>query len=347
MVSSRTNQLIVEAAARLGASAQGISRRSADFFLRLATDERAVLVSKTRSPFLTQVAQTLVNNKFVARERLGVLGLPTMPCVLLDAAIGLDDREVAAFVRNHPRLVVKPNWGNRGWGVSLDVSDRAGLERAIERAAAVDRVGEVLLEPHLDGTSVRVCVIGGRATACVAVRRPKLVGDGVRTVREIIDELNADPRRGAWDGEARPPLDPIALDRELDANLARFGLAFDDVLALGKSIVLVTDELEVEDKTDALHPGWGRIAEDACAQLGADVAGVDFIGLWSCFEREPALSLGATDVPEAAMLEVNVLPALHLHALPTIGEPRPVFDEFVRYCLQLPGAPPPAAQIPI
>jgi hypothetical protein len=36
---------------------------------------------------------------------------------------------------------------------------------------------------------------------------------------------------------------------------------------------------------------------------------------------------------------------LHLHALPTQGAARPVFDRFVAYCLQLDGAPRPCAAV--
>ncbi|MCA9662047.1 MAG: hypothetical protein KC486_27155, partial [Myxococcales bacterium] len=52
---SRTNQLIIAAAARLGVTAEPLSATETDFFLRLRRGERAVIISKTRSPFLTQV----------------------------------------------------------------------------------------------------------------------------------------------------------------------------------------------------------------------------------------------------------------------------------------------------
>ena len=60
----------------------------------------------------------------------------------------------------------------------------------------------------------------------------------------------------------------------------------------------------------------------------------------AAFTAPPELADGA-----ACLLEVNVLPALHLHALPTIGAGRPVFAAFVAYCLQLPGAPEPCARV--
>ena len=87
MAWSRTNQLIIAAAERLGVRAEPLASVHSDFFLRLiGPDERAVIISKTRSPFLTEVAQTLSNNKFIARELLAGHGLPVNVNLLLDEA---------------------------------------------------------------------------------------------------------------------------------------------------------------------------------------------------------------------------------------------------------------------
>jgi cyanophycin synthetase len=96
------------------------------------------------------------------------------------------------------------------------------------------------------------------------------------------------------------------------------------------------------DLTEALHPGWRALAERACSLTGVDVGGIDFRGPAEAFERPPAR---AWSPGEAALLEINVLPALNLHALPTTGRARPVFEAFVAYCLSLPGAPAPCSRV--
>ncbi len=104
----------------------------------------------------------------------------------------------------------------------------------------------------------------------------------------------------------------------------------------------MSEEAETIDVTDALYPGWAALCERACALLGVDVGGVDLRGPEEAFVEPPPLRWHAG---EAALLEVNVLPALHLHALPTQGTPRPVFEAFVAYCIQRRGAPPPCATV--
>lgn len=346
---SRTNQLILAAAERLGVEGRALGSETSDFFVRLRwptapEGPREVLISKTRSPFLTQVAQTLSNNKFLAGEQLAARGLPVPPRLLLD-----DDADprregparaaAAAMLERHEALVVKPNWGNRGIGVCTGVTTIEALERAYAHARALDRDEEALVERELPGINVRVAVIGGRYVAAAQVRRPTLTGDGSTSIRAMVAELNRDPRRGRWTRPGLDPLDRVELEH-VTQRFAPLGWTLDDPLPRGQVIELPFEEAEVIDQTDALHPGWARAATDASAALGVDVAGVDLRGpADALFEAGPGR--GA----DVAILEVNASPGLHLHALPTRGASRPVYDAFVAYCLQLPGAPPPCATI--
>lgn len=345
MAWSRTNQLIIAAAERLGVRVEPLASVHSDFFLRLiGPDGRAVIISKTRSPYLTEVAQTLSNNKFIARELLGRRGLPVIGSLLLDdasdPAVDAQARAQAReFLAAHERVVVKPNWGNRGIGIVTDVRDFDDLLAGFAFARAHDRDEEVLLEPYVAGVNLRVAVIGGRFAAAAEVTRPALCGDGRRSVAELLAELNADPRRGSWDQPSLRPLDRIE-DDSVEALLEVRGLELDAVLGAGERIELCFEEQEVVDRTDELHPGWIEAAVEAARLLGIDVAGVDLRG-----EADELFAAPPSAGSRARLLEVNVLPALHLHALPTRGQPRDVFEDFVAYCVQLPGAPEPCAAV--
>lgn len=337
---SRTNQLIVAAAERLGARALPLGSRHTDYFVRLVHGERSVIVSKTRSPFLTQVAQGLANNKHVGRELLVMHGIPCVPDLLLDEGDDPRGPTVVAMLAQHGRVVVKPNWGNRGVGVTTDVRTLERLVRARARAQALDLDEEVVVEPFVAGTNLRVAVIGGRFAAACEVQRP-LLRAGLAIAAQVA-AWNEDPRRGSWDAPGLQPLDRIEAEEELAAQLGVYGLKLGGVVPEGLEIEVTAEESAVIDRSEALHAGWIAIAERACGLLGVDVGGVDLRGPIEAFARapEPAWRPGG-----ACLLEVNVLPALHLHALPTEGAPRPVFEAFVAYCLQLPGAPSPCAQV--
>lgn len=340
---SRTNQLIAAAAERLGGRAERLTTTPTDYFVRLVHGERSAIVSKTRSPFLTQVAQSLSNNKKVSRELLAAAGLPTPPDLLVDETGEPEGAEIAAFLGEFGAVAVKPNWGNRGAGVTPWIDDRGALARAIVRARDLDLDEEALIEPHLDGVNLRIAVIGGQAIAAAEVERPRLRGDGRRTVAAMIEALNRDPRRGSWRAPTLVTLDEIEPDEDLRGHLEVFGLGLADLIPAGRTIEITGEEIEVTDRSDEIDRGWFALAERASQILGVDVGGVDLRGPLACFREPPSAGAGAWR--RGAVLEVNVLPALHLHALPTRGPPRPVFDAFVAYCLQLPGAPPIAAAV--
>lgn len=336
---SRTNLLIKRAIESLGGSVKPVSCRHSDFFLQLQHGERRVVVSKTRSPFLTQVTQTLTNNKFVSREWMRAAGLPAIAGVLVDDGDDPLGESVAEFRSRYEAVVVKPNWGNRGVGVVGPLQTDKEFVHACLWARGLDRDEEVVVEPHIAGTDLRISVIGGKPVAAVEIVRPVLEASQ-QTVRASIEQLNADARRSTWDRPRLTSLDRIEPEEHLADLLKIFELELDRPLPQGRSLCLPGEEVEVLDRTDDIHPSWMAVAHDACACLGVDVGGVDFRGPRGGFLRAAAM-----DGP-GWLLEVNVLPGLHLHALPTEGVSRPVFEAFVAYCLSLPGAPPPCATTP-
>ncbi len=336
----RTNRLIIAAAERLGVDASPLTEAvHTDFLMRLTPRDGGpgVVISKTRSPFLTQVAQTLSNNKLVSRARLAAHGVPVVEGVIVDD----DDDDprtppVAALLERCGAVIVKPNWGNRARGLSGPHRSLDAVARACRWAQACDRDSEALVERFVPGTNLRVSVIGGRAVAAAEIQRPIL--RGAESCAAQIAALNRDPRR-ARAHEELLGLDVMPAGDIIAPMLEVHGLALAAAPPAGASIELYSEEREIIDRTDELDPGWGALAERACSLLGVDVGGVDLRGPLAAFTRPPGSS------GEAVLLEVNVLPALHLHALPTQGKPRPVFEAFVAYCLSLPGAPPPRAVV--
>jgi cyanophycin synthetase len=249
-----------------------------------------------------------------------------------------DVSAVQAMIDRCGRVVVKPNWGNRGIAVATDVRDMRTFARARERAQAADLDEEVVVEPYVAGTNLRVAVIGGQALAAAEVQRPRLVAGA--SALEQVAALNRDPRRGSWQTPGTCSMDQIEPEEDLGGHLEVYGLDLEAAIPSGREVEITGDEAEVIDRTDEVDRGWLAIAERACGLLGVDVGGVDLRGPLAAFRRAPQAG-------SAVLLEVNVLPALHLHALPTVGAARPVFEAFVAYCLQLPGAPRARAQIEI
>ena len=106
-----------------------------------------------------------------------------------------------------------------------------------------------------------------------------VVGDGIHTVRELVDETNADPRRGVGHEKV---LTRIKVDDAAVALVREQGFAMDDVPPAGTMVKLTltgnmsTGGISI-DRTFEAHPDNVEIAEEAARVVGLDVAGIDFI----------------------------------------------------------------------
>jgi cyanophycin synthetase len=75
-------------------------------------------------------------------------------------------------------VVVKPQDGNQGKGVTVNITDRAQLEEAYKNAADY---GTVMVERFLPGQDFRLLVVGDQLVAAARREPPQVLGDGERT----------------------------------------------------------------------------------------------------------------------------------------------------------------------
>src|SRR5207247_4052800 len=234
-----------------------------------------------------------------------------------------EEEAVAAAARLGFPCVVKPLDGNHGRGVHLDLRSEAAVRAAFPGALAESRSGDVVVESYVAGNDYRVLVIGGRLTA-VAERVPASVtGDGERTVAELVEIANADPRRGIGHEKV---LTRIRLDQRAEELVRAQGFALDDVPPADTAIKLaLTGNMSTGgtsiDRTSDAHPENVEIAETAAQVVGLDVAGIDFI--------VPDMGVPVRE-QGGAIVEVNAAPGFRMHTHPTEGEPqyvaKPVLD---------------------
>lgn len=288
-----------------------------DDFLTLQFGGRAVTIQKTRTPFMSAVALKISTDKRLTARLLRLVGVPVLPQRLCEEAGPREER----FLERHAPLVVKPNAGDRGVGVTVGVRTRAELRRAVPRARVR---GAALLEPMFVGRELRVLVIGGRFVACYERLPARVTGDGVRSVRALLRALNADPRRGRLkDGSV---LASVPADAETKRALAVQGLELASVPAAGAVVRLcgpanISRGGESADRTDELSFDLARLSVRAAQTVGVDVAGVD----WICRDpRRPVRS-----ARDAVVLEVNSMPGVRGFLHPSEGEPRPVLEAFL------------------
>jgi len=288
---------------------------------------RATMTSMTGA-----LAVDVAGDKELTSRLLAAAGLPVPRA---ESVRTVDSALRVAHRIGYP-VVCKPLDGNHGRGVVLDITDDDALREGFAVAQDQSRRGWVVVESHITGKDYRVLVVGGHMVA-VAERVPAhVVGDGSRTVRELVDATNADPRRGVGHEKV---LTRITVDERAVELVRQQGVELDDVPPDGFTVKLTltgnmsTGGISI-DRTLEAHPDNVEIAEEAARVVGLDVAGIDFI----CPDiAEPVREVGG------AICEVNAAPGFRMHTHPTIGEAqyvaKPVMD-----LLFPPGAP---SRIPI
>jgi cyanophycin synthetase len=218
-------------------------------------------------------------------------------------------------------VVIKPLDGNQGKGATTDI--RSFEEALIACKIAKDYGTQLICEKFIQGSDFRALVVNYKFQAA-ALRTPANVrGDGVHTVRQLINKANSDPKRG--DGHENS-LTKIKID-DLTINfLARQVLSLDSVLPMGKEVFLKpTANLSTGgtamDVTDDVHPENVKIFERVARLIGLDICGIDIM---ATSLREPITQNGG------AIIEVNAAPGFRMHLHPTEGQPRnvaaPVID---------------------
>ncbi len=146
---------------------------------------QATVTSETR-----HIAVAIASDKEETNRILGDLGLPVPHQRLARSA----EEAVRSARRLGFPVVVKPLDANHGRGVSIDLGTDDEVRVAFDKAREHART--IVVETFLAGYDHRMLVVNG-ALVAVAKRVPgHVVGDGVHTIAELVDLVNADPRRG-------------------------------------------------------------------------------------------------------------------------------------------------------
>jgi cyanophycin synthetase len=273
---------------------------------------QATVTSRT-----SHIAVELAQDKEETNKILANCGLPVPRQELVRSA----ERAVRAAERLGYPVVTKPYDGNHGRGISIGLKNAEEVRTGFN--AAAEHSKSVIVESYLQGDDHRLLVVAGELIAATRRNPGRVVGDGVHTVRELIDIVNQDPRRGVGHEKVMTRLE---LDPQAEMMLERQGLTADskipaDRVVLLRSTANLSTGGTATDVTDIIHPDNRDMAVRAVTAIGLDVGGVDFL----CPDiAESYKSVGG------GICEVNAAPGFRMHVAPSEGTPRdaagPVVD---------------------
>ncbi len=244
-----------------------------------------------------------------------------------------EDLQAAIDKIGYP-IVTKPVNGNHGKGATTNIRN---WEDAVTGLKAAKQYGRaVICEKFITGRDFRVLVVNYKFVAA-ALRTPAaVIGDGKHTVKELIDIVNQDPRRGYGHEKV---LTAIKIDDFTMDMLEKKGYTLDTVIADKEELWLKpTANLSTggtaTDVTDYVHPTNVFMAERIAKIIGLNICGIDIMAS----DLSTPLSENG-----GAVLEVNAAPGFRMHLDPTEGLPRNVAEPVIDM-LYPPGT---SARIPI
>ena len=267
-----------------------------------------------RTPY---IAVELASDKEETNKILASLGLP----VPRQHLVSSQTEALRAARRLDGPVVLKPYNGNHGRGITINITGEDEIRAAFDAAREHSR--SVIVETFQVGDDHRLLVVNDTLVAATRRTPGHVVGDGARTIGELVEIVNQDPRRGVGHEKV---LTRLELDREAALMMERVGYTADSVPAPGETVYLrSTANLSTggtaTDVTDIIHPDNRDMAVRAVRAIGLDVGGVDFI---TPNIAESYKSIGG------AICEVNAAPGFRMHVAPSEGTPRdaagPVID---------------------
>ncbi|MEO6903474.1 MAG: cyanophycin synthetase [Bacteroidia bacterium] len=229
-----------------------------------------------------------------------------------------DEEELLKCIENKDivfPIVIKPIDGNHGRGITINVKT---VDEALVAFKIATKISSgVILEEFIEGFDYRFLVINYKMVA-VAKRTPAMVmGDGKSTIQQLINQVNADPKRG--DGHEKV-LTTIKVDEITRNILAKKDLTLATVLPLGE-ILFLKDTANISsggtsrDVTDIVHPHNKLLVERIASILNLDICGIDVVA--------SDINVPITRVV-GGVVEVNACPGLRMHLNPSKGMARNV-----------------------
>jgi cyanophycin synthetase len=217
-------------------------------------------------------------------------------------------------------VVVKPLDASQGRGIVTNIRTEEEFRLAFEDAK--NYRNSIVVERYLPGHDFRLLVINHKFVAAAERVPAHVVGDGTRTIAQLVELANQDPRRGVGHEKV---LTQIKIDGVTERLLHLRGMTVDSVPEAGQAVALkTTANLSTGgtsiDITDRVHPANIEMAERIACLVDLDIVGIDIVA--SDLET-PVVENGG------GIVEVNAAPGFRMHTHPTVGKPRPVGEAVV------------------
>ena len=292
------------------------SRMTEGSMVRFGWGSKQRRIQAAEMDVTSAIAESIAQDKDLTKKLLAAAGVPVPTGRQVKDA---EDAWVAAQEVGLP-VVVKPLDGNQGKGITVNITTKEQLVAAYN--TAITFRDDILVERYLRGNDFRLLVVGDKLVAAARRDPPKVVGDGVQTVAQLVEQVNQDPRRGTGHSTS---LTKMRFDDIAHACLASQGFTAESIPVKGQRVNLrnnanLSTGGSATDVTDDVHPEVAARAVAAAHMVGLDICGVDLV----CDSI-----LRPIEEQGGGIVEVNAAPGLRMHLAPSFGKGRAVGEAII------------------
>ena len=304
-----STQILMKESIKRGITVNIVDR--SENFISLKKNEKIEYVKQaTKTSKDTYVSVLIMENKTVTKKVLAEKGVKVP---LGDEFNSIEEAKIKAANYINKPIVIKPKSTNFGIGINI-FPNGANLEDIIHAfEIAFKNDNTVLIEEFIKGKEYRFLVIDDEVVGILHRVPANVIGDGKKTITELVEIKNQDPLRGKG---YVTPLEKIRLEENAELFLKQQGKNF-DYIPKKDEIVYLRENSNIStggdsvDYTDDIPQKFKDIAVNAAKAAGAKICGVDMM-----------LEDYSDENTNYAIIELNFNPAIHIHSYPYKGKER-------------------------
>lgn len=265
-----------------------------------AIGRKRIYIERNKLGVNNSISNSIARNKYRTFQLLDKLHLPCPRAIQIhsDESITAVSERIAGLRRP---LVVKPNKGSLGKGVSVRLNDPGDIAEAVQFARRFNDT--IIIEEFMAGTNYRVTVFASEVIDIVERIPAYVVGDGTSAIKELVEQKNRERTQAG--------LKPIRVDQELRRFVRDQQLDLAGIPERGRRINLRLGcnmssggETRRLDLASQVHPDNLRMFVAARRGIGLALAGIDFITP-DIAESHKHTRCGINEINRAPMLDAH------------------------------------------
>ncbi len=230
-------------------------------------------VPRIRYPFTSSDTQELFDSKAHAYKFVASNGVPVPFTRQMRVEDEMSSIDAIQLIETYAPLVVKPNDSSSSKGLTLNITNTGQLSAALDSARAVKK-SDVLIQQQVDGEEIRFLVVKGEVVAALLRQMPQVVGDGYRSVKELIEDENEQRKSLMFPYISYPPLTDSIIDSSFFTD--KRVLAKGEILKLSRA-TMIRNGCSVYEILDEIHPSYIQQVKALSNGINSAFFVVDFL----------------------------------------------------------------------